>query len=378
MVVFLLAICCLLGLYMRKITIPMGFGDSERYLPMAEAPGTFTTAPWGYRIAIPYAAASLSSLLGVSIKSAFGMLQVGMYSILLTTMFLWIHLGLRVDSYTGAITTLLFVFSYAGVYNLHNVVHVGFGEHLLVLLGIIAIYHNYYGALLGIIILSCFVKETVGLIIVPTFFVYSLTYERLGPACLKTAILGIAFVSLSLLVRSSILFTNHTDVMEYVSFFNWQYVKFVYAYWGGVRGAIWQTAQTFGPTWLLAFAGFLVAPTRLKLLAVVPALCTLQIVFATDVLRMVGVGFPVVLALSALSLTRVDVKWRTPLVCLSAFYFLCWNHGIGGKYNMLGSVALTACILMFGGYYDLVRLPCHKVIAKLNRGCRLRREARRT
>ena len=138
LIIILLFIFSIVGVYVTYVTLPMGYGDSNHYLKMAQSPGTSVASPWGYRIAIPYVAALFSSIFNFPIKLSFVAAQIGMYALFLTLLSLWLLWGLRISRFATAMSCLLFVFSYPGVYNLHNVVHVGFGEHLFVLLGCIA------------------------------------------------------------------------------------------------------------------------------------------------------------------------------------------------------------------------------------------------
>jgi hypothetical protein len=333
------------GLCMRRATVPMGSGDSGHYLAMARHPGTFVGSPWGYRIAVPYVAASISSLTGVPVETAYTVLQVGMFSLFLTALFLWLSWGFGISTFAASMACLLFIFSYPGVYNLHNVTHVGLGEHLLVLLGCIALYHNRFLFFVCVVAASCLVKESVGMLLIPSFLVLALMFENWRGALLKTAVVAAVYVSLHLGLRSGILFHERIDLGTYASFYTWEYVRFVHNYWGGGKGAAFQIAFTFGPAWLLAFTGVFIAPRRLKALAIVPLLAALQIALATDVGRMVGVGAPVLMALAAFALSRLDKKRALLLVGLSCLYFLCYNHGVGTKPGFIVSVALTSVIL---------------------------------
>jgi hypothetical protein len=193
---------------MRYVTFPMGFGDSEHYLEMAKSPGKFVGSPWGYRIAVPYAAALLAQSTGISLFFAFTLLQVGIYSLFLATLFFWLRRGLRVSNFAAGMTLLLFVCSYPGVYNLHNVVHVGLAEHLLVLLGCIAVYHNRFLLLALIVAISCTVKETVGMLLIPSYFILAIESGNWRKVTWNTAIVAAVFLSLSLGLRTGVLFVD--------------------------------------------------------------------------------------------------------------------------------------------------------------------------
>lgn len=159
----------LLGLVARNLTLPMGFGDSENYLKMAQTPGAFIRSPWGYRIGVPYAASGVSNLLSLPLQTTFSVLQLSMFGVIMTALCTWISTGLERGTFVGTLCALLFMFSYPGTYNLHNVAHIGLGEHLFILLGCMAIYGKHFFALCVVTVLSCFVKESVGFLLIPTY-----------------------------------------------------------------------------------------------------------------------------------------------------------------------------------------------------------------
>ena len=333
------------GLFMRYVTWPMGAGDSIHYLKMAESPGTFVGSPWGFRIAVPYAAAFLSSVLGISLEGAFGLLQIGMFSAFLTLLFLWVQRDFKINTFVAGLTCLLFVFSYPGVYNLHNLVHIGLAEHLLVLIGCIAMYSGRFPLLVVVVAISCFVKESVGLLLVPSYLVFALVTEKWRVALLRTTELALVFLAVSLVLRSGILLFRGSGLGTYVPFYSWEYMRYVYHYWGGLGGAVSQIVLTFGPMWLLACAGFIIAPAKLKALTVLPILAILQIALATDVGRMVAVGVPVLLALSAILLSRIDRGYAALATASSCFHFLCLNHRVNATASLAGSALVTLVIL---------------------------------
>jgi hypothetical protein len=287
--ILLVGCCAVAGLYVRQFTLPMGFGDSGHYLAMAQDPGTFERSPWGYRIAVPYAASGISRALALSIRSAFGILQLAMFGLTLSLIFLWISGPLSRDRLVAALSTTLFTFSYPGVYNLHNIIHVGLGEHLFVLLGCIAIYSNRWLALCLVTAVSCLVKESVGFLLIPSYFVSAVFFDPWRRAFARTAVLCVAFLAPFMFLRSGLLFHNHADINTYTSFYTLDYVRYCWNYWGGAAGAVKAIITWFGPLCLLSIVGFFVAPPRLKVLVVLPVLAAIQIALATDVMRMVGV-----------------------------------------------------------------------------------------
>jgi len=325
----------------RQFTLPMGFGDSGKYLAMAEAPGTFIRSPWGYRIVVPYAASAIAENLPLPLRVAFGILQLSMFGVILTLIVRWVSDGLARGVFVGAMSATLFVLSYPGVYNLHNIVHVGLGEHLFVLLGCMAIYSNRFVLLCLVTAASCLVKESVGFLLVPTYFMSAMLFSAWRTALLRTVCLASAFLAPFWLLRSGVLFQNHTDINAYASFYTWDYVSYCWNSWGGLKGAAVQIVGSYAPLCLISLSGFLVAPPRLKALTVLPILAALQIALATDVMRMVGVGIPVLIALSSFALSKMNHAYAALVCTLVGFQFLCKNHGVG----KLASLKV-ACVLI--------------------------------
>lgn len=325
-----LIFCCsiILGFYIRQFTLPMGFGDSEQYRAMAENPGKFVNPPWTYRIAVPYLAAGISYIFRLPIRTAFGVLQIIMFGLILTIIFYWIYKVFGKDRPIAFLPVLLFSFSYPGVYNLHNTAHVGFGEHLFVLLGCLAIYSNRWIALLFVIAFSSFVKESVGFLLIPTYFFSAVFFEPWRQVLLRTVVLIVSFVAPFLLLRSGLLFHSRADINTYTSFYTLDYVRYCWNYWGGPVGASQKIFAWFGPLILLSLAGLLVAPPRLKTMVILPILAVFQIFLATDVHRMIGVGVPVMIGLSSFALDRLRTSHAALIITLCILHFLFLNHEI--------------------------------------------------
>lgn len=325
----------LLGLVARHLTLPMGFGDSESYLQMAQTPGTFISSPWGYRIGVPYAASGVSRLLSMPIQTAFSFLQFAMFGVMITALFVWISRFFERGAFVGALCALLFIFSYPGTYNLHNVVHVGLGEHLFILLGCMAIYSNRFFTLCVVTTLSCFVKESVGFLLIPTYLLSAMIFSPWRTALSNSAILGAAFLVPFLLLRSGIFFENDSSLNTYISFYTFDYLRFCRNYWGGPLGATREIVFWFAPLFLISVAGFFSAPPKMKALAVLPLLATIQITLATDVMRMVGVAIPAMIALSGFTLSKMRPTHAVLVVILSCFQFLTLNHLTGGSVSLI-------------------------------------------
>lgn len=344
---FIILVSCfaVIGSYMRQFTFPMGFGDSENYLKMAQKPGTFVGSPWGYRIAVPYAASAISTMLKLPVKAVFEILQFVMYGLILALIFLWISDELKLGNFIAVLSAILFIFSYPGVYNLHNVVHVGFGEHLFVLLGCLAIFNNRWLLLFIVILISGFVKESVGFLLIPTYFVSAMLSDNRRTALIRTAILFAAFIAPFLLLRTGFLFHTTAAGNTYISYYTIDYLRYCWDSWGGVAGAAKHIIGWFGPICLLSFAGFLSAPLKIKPLIVLPILATVQILLATDVMRMVGTGIPVLIVLSSFALKKMS-HYNALLACsVVALHFLLLNYNISKEISLVLAMVLIIVLL---------------------------------
>ena len=322
-------------------------GDADRYEAVAHNVGVLVHPPWGCRIGIPYLAAGLIRATGLGLASSFVLLQILLYAGLLAATFLWAGRVLNLGRSGAALLCLLLACSFPAVYNLHNTTHVGFAEHLLILLGFIAIQRERFLPLAVLLLAAGFVKESVGAMLIPVFAFSVLFTRRPVEAAVRTALLGGIFVVVFLVLRSGLLYSGREGLGTYSSFYSAYYFEYVYGWWGGIRRALFQMLATFGPLWVLALAGFLLADWRQRMLGVLIPVAILETVLATDVARVVGLSFPAVLLLAAVCFERLDTRARVALTSINAVYFLSWNHNVGFALVMLGSMLGTIGILVW-------------------------------
>ena len=303
----------------------MGFGDSVHYLKMAENPETFVGSPWGYRVAIPYLVHVLSEVFGLPVSEVFVRLQFLMYALVGVTLYVWTSQVLRLSLTASILSGVLFIFSYPGVYNLHNNIHVGYAEYIFLFLGLIFIYRQNLLILFLLIFISGFVKETIGMLLIPTYFMYTIIEAGLKSSFKGAALLSVAFLSVFILLRSGTIFSNNADMQAYSSFYTLEYLRFVFDYWGGIQGALKNILATFGPLWLLAFVGFNYSSGKLRSFLVLGILAVMQILLATDVYRMVSSGFPAIVTFAAIAVERLRGYEKFSVVLMCAASFLCLN-----------------------------------------------------
>ena len=87
-----------------------------------------------------------------------------------------------------------------------------------------------------------------------------------------------------------------------------------------------QVLHTYGPLWGIAVTGFIIATPRDRCMSVMQLTACLLPFLACDLSRVVGIGYPSMLLLASLWFQRIPRRDAVLLSCVSAFYFLCWNH----------------------------------------------------
>lgn len=320
-----------LGVALRALTRPMGLGDSETYLQMAEQVGVFTISPHGYRILIPYLAAFLSNLTSTPLPTAFLVLTLSAFAGVNLTLAIWFNRILCLPFSTALLLTGLYVFSYAGIYNLHNAVHVGYWEHWFVLLGFIAIYHERFRLLAATVFLGVWIKETVVLLL-PLEFAMVWRHRGLRNAVFSIGILGAIFLSVFLFMRSGLVLSGATGFGTYSSFYSLEYIQFVLAGWKSTN-PLKEIYFAFQLLWLIALFGWFRAPPRARRMTLLIPLAVAQILFATDTQRMTVLAFPAILLLIAFLFRHQSIAAQAFLAILNPLAFLLYNFH--GRYLLL-------------------------------------------
>ena len=113
-VLYAVTLACTLSLAMIIPRRPI-CGDALVYVRIAIQPTRFTAAPWGYRLLTPW----LIHLLPLPILTGFFVVTVAGLGIAATAIGL-ICSSIRLSLRSSLIAPILFLLSYAGVYNLHN------------------------------------------------------------------------------------------------------------------------------------------------------------------------------------------------------------------------------------------------------------------
>jgi len=349
-VVLLLVAGAAWAIVLRAVTVGFGMGDAPTYLAMAEDPWTLQPPPWGYRVAVPYLAAGLSHVFDLTIPAAFMLIQVASFSAILVILGAYLKAHTSLGAMSLVVLAILFSLSFPGVYNLHNPVHVGYVEHLLILLGVVAIHHDRYRWLLAVVIVGSLVKETIGALLIVTYLFCAWSNESPGRLALKLMPLAAGYLAIFLWLRMGGPFNGDNGLGEYLQAYNGHSQR-VYQYWGGVHGAGLRAAFSFGVIWIMSCFGFLYSDKTVRRLCILIPLAFAQIFLATDVQRMVGVAFPAVLLLTASLYERIEVRWQLLLAAIHSIFFVSMNRFFGDFQTVLrcllvlGAIAAGICLL---------------------------------
>ena len=337
----------ILGLLLHAIiyftTNPMGFGDSDKYLAMAQHPWILTSTPWGYRIAIPYLATLLSRLFSWELETSFRFITASFFASIITVCFLWLRRQEHLKISSTLLLIMVFTFSYVGGYNTHNYIHIGFAEHLLFLLGfiIIRVERFQWSRLFFLLFIGSVVKETIVLLI-PLYVVYNWSKIPLKKLLIST----ISLISLTVLIffflRSGYLFNNSVTFQTYRSLYTMDFIRQTYHYWDGLHGACIRVLRTFGIFWCIAAIGFFYTEDTQKPLAVLIPLAVGQIVLATDVQRMTGIAFPAILFLASRYFHQLSLFWQFILTVIHVTLFYASNY-----YLLSDRILFTSCCTIF-------------------------------
>lgn len=344
------AVAFLLGLptfaAVRAWTRAAGFGDADRYLAVAREIGRFVGPPFGYRIGVPYTAAGLAGATGLDLPTSFLVLQVAAFSTVLAVLAWWVTREGFVPTTTAALV-VLFVATYAGTYHVHNVVHVGFVESLLYLLGAVAVHRRHVGLLAAVLVAAAVSKENVAWVALAWMAVGVARGEG-RQAVLRGALALAGFVATLLAVRHWIGTWPRADAFrDYASHLSWTVWRDVRAYQAVFENPVRNVVATFHLLWLTAAAGLVAAPraVRVLVLAWVP-LAIGQALLATDVARMTAAAFPVLLLAAAHVFQALSPGRVATLVALHVAVYAAWMTRWHFLPVLVVAVVVTAALLI--------------------------------
>lgn len=298
-------------------------GDCERYQDIANNPFIFTASPWGYRIFVPYLARALATLTPLTLDQGFLFLTLFGFCLLGTAFVYWLSVVRRYPLSVAALVFVLYAASFGAIVYLHGYQNIGIWEHLVLFLGMIAIYHNRWIWLVPLLVVGEVVKESV-VVLIPLYLVcgWLLGDQPRRVVVRNTAILAAVYLAMFLLLRSGLLWQKGGNTQDYVSYYTPAYFEWLFSVYGGPIRAVPKTLAITAVTLPLAIVGFLVAGRRDRIIALMAPLAASQLLFGGDVERLMLMAYLGFAPLIAALFARVSLLERLLLSALgvAAFY----------------------------------------------------------
>ena len=189
---------------LKYSTRPIGLGDSDRYYKIALSLPTFSgEAPWGYRILVPY----LVTILPFELKDNFMIVSYISFLLINLIIYYWFR-GMGFSVLQSFCTCLLYIFSFVGIYNFHNFVHIGLFEQLLFLIAFISIQKNKFLPLFLVVLFGSFAKETF-ILLIPLYFIVNFDKTAKKSIIFKTSTLLVVYFLIFFLIRETNLFFSN-------------------------------------------------------------------------------------------------------------------------------------------------------------------------
>lgn len=270
-----------------------GFGDSDRYLLMAQQPFTLTESPWGYRFVIPWFAAFLSNISGYPLPEVFQFLQFVSYLLCLV---LIKHVAEYFElSIPGkALCLLLFTFGYQFVYYRHNYIHIGMFEFLFLGVLVWKSYMNQWTSVVLVLSFSILVKESIAFVFLQAIVIFWLleTYVFKNHTMKLNQLISICVfpIVVFISVRFFMSFEVQEDTEGYLNAYN--SVLFAKIFNGNFLGRVIDYMTVFGVlTFVVLKSCFRVFSSRfVRLNLLIFAFSGTQLLLAVDSKRMACVA----------------------------------------------------------------------------------------
>jgi len=301
----LVTLVCILGLTLLIPHRPIS-GDALFYLHMAVQPTRFTAAPWGYRLLTPW----LIHILPLPPLTGFFVVTVlGLSMTAITIGLLCSSIGL---SRRGVMTApILFLCSYAGVYNLYNFALVDALAYAGTTLCLLFLARTSFRAAAFCVLVTTIDKEW-GIFLIP---ILALALWRLhgtqAAAVLSSAIIGgVAPVLFYLLIRHWPGFGGHA----YSNYYDFALVRqMLFLHSSDIIPTLLDANVSL---WILAPLGWRAAHPTLRISTLLVPAAMAQLLFATDGTRMLVYTYPCLIPLALAALDRLSF-WRWAIsLCL--------------------------------------------------------------
>lgn len=328
-------------------------GDAGEYLAMATGQRE-ASPPFKHRIAMPWMAGFLSRHLSLSATTSFFVIQMFCYGLIIMMLY-FLGLQLGMNPFWSCVYSALFCLTYGGYYNALDIWLVGYAEYSLLMLGFICVLKNSFLFLAVVVAASCFFKETIAPHLIITFITRQFSSRAFFKGTILAAILSAVFVTIFLMIRWEYIFSPQASSRVYMTTFSLEHVWSMYKYWKGFYYAAANIIVVFGPLWVVAGTGWIIADLREKALSALIVTSILQIGLATDVARMVAISFPAIFYFVGIIFSRVNTAARVTFVFSSYIFFTCLVHNWMIKPALVGGTVANLLAIVCGMFQTTPR-----------------------
>jgi len=314
-------------------------GDADKYLAMTAEPGTFSLAPWGFRIGTPF----LAWLLPLEPAPALWVVNTVFLAAAVAGLF-WLVAGITGLS-QAAFVALLFLVSPAVVRTAENPLLVDPSYYLFLVVCLALTLRHRWWWLAAALAASVFFKESV-LLLVPSLGLIALWSRSARSSWAQVGlVLAAPAVVYTLIHWTPLLWGSVPVGYKYGSWDNFEQVIAYIHRWGSIpKVFVSSFLHSWSALWVVFALALLKAPVPIRLAGTFALVCAATMLIATDWPRMLYPAFVVVLPTIAL----VAIAWprRAVTVLLLAFHTLLISRmdpsGLKYVYELLVGMGILA------------------------------------
>jgi hypothetical protein len=341
-------ICCAFTLgYLLYDVYPNRFGDMQFYLRMAQDPFTFIGMPFGYRLGQPLAAHYVSRWIGLDVDATFATISGA--QALATGFLLWHWLRLNgVSAPTALSLSCVHFLIFPGAFCIEAWGLIDASLYLFVLAGLVAIVTNRFKWLCVGLVAGILIKENAA-ILIAAYVVYRWGEEPHRRLIAHTTVLLLLFVTTYSFIHSEILFRPGTSLSGAADFYTPELFSRVFTYWGGAKGVLSKVFNVFTLLWMIFVVMIIREPRRHLRHVLFLGLVICQMPFATDIERMVALGFPAVYVVAGSFAAQRNLSQMMTIMAIPAVAYLAFKYGVGYKWVILAGAVYVAVTLFEKG-----------------------------
>jgi hypothetical protein len=268
-----------------------GLGDARIYMRLAQHPGHFTTAPWGFRVLTPYLVWLIPT------KPVYGFAAVTIVSLAAACTFLYSYLREYYGQGASMFGVALFLVSPAALIELKNPVDVDALFFAMVALAFLALARRKWLLLAFALAAGTFDKETMLFMVFP-LIVVGIAEDRFKPLWRWAAVVALPISAFWLIHYTTLLFSPVPSSYNYFSVTNISFVFHEQHQLGGAAFSfLWAMIDTFGVLWIAATVLIVKAPRQVRHTAIFILPVLASVLFADNWARMLALAFMVVIPL---------------------------------------------------------------------------------